>query len=306
MKSVPLSKIKEQIYSQIRDLNKQFLIQYPVERYIGYFERFPVGAGYKYLSLDFKKFYEKLAKENNHNRILELYHQLVLIELIEKSLTLLPGRNLPSQVKNLYKKNFDRILKKIQSETPWYYQIPQDKFMKDLAICSFRMIPAGVRKLEITKLPFKKFIFKNGIQQFLKTIRLIFFDLKGYKPLFMGHLDNHDPNLMAEFNRQGWIRHYQLIADLLQNKPDILGVYGESWFYDPYLKKISPELAYIREIAVNNGAQIFHIGTSQRAIKRATYLSPIRKKLYREGKYSPTNYLVVWGRKKLLDWARTI
>ena len=80
---------------------------------------------------------------------------------------------------------------------------------------------------------------------------------------------------------------------------------GLSWFYDPYLKEISPSLNYLREIVIDNGGSLYYVGPNESAIRNATLLSMKRKELYEEGKYMPTNYLYIWPKKKLIQWAET-
>lgn len=50
---------------------------------------------------------------------------------------------------------FDKIRKKYKkietnADPPGYYKYPQDKFLKDLGVCSLRMIPTDVRKIHLT------------------------------------------------------------------------------------------------------------------------------------------------------------
>jgi hypothetical protein len=80
-------------------------------------------------------------------------------------------------------------------------------------------------------------------------------------------------------------------------------MFSGSWWHDPALADISPNLAFLNSIAVAGGARLFPLGTDDQIIAQATRLSKDRARLVREGVYRPTNYLMVWARKDLLRWA---
>jgi len=85
--------------------------------------------------------------------------------------------------------------------------------------------------------------------------------------------------------------------------PGIKGVYGTSWYYDPKVEEVSPKLAYIREIGKRFEVRFFYMGTNEHCINDATLKSPTRRKLFQEGKYLPTNYLLIVPRRKLIQAA---
>jgi hypothetical protein len=299
------SQLSNEITERLNKFNENILKLYPYEKYVECLNNRPVFSSYNYIGSDVKQIASNILRDYDV-KILELYHKLILTRLISNADGKLELQGLPDRINQLYHLNFDRILQKIESKAEWYYQIDQDKFLKDIALCRLQLIPTGVRKVELNKLPIKRFLFKKGLGQFISSVVFILFELKGFKPTYRGHLDSHDPNSMAEFNLKGWTRHYKLLAELLKVQKKVKAVVGNGWFVDPKLAQISPELSYIREIGVKNGAQLFYMGSNKRAVKRATFLSPIRKKLYKEGKYIPTNYLLVWGRNKIISWAKNV
>lgn len=297
------SKLKNKLIEEIKSFNSDLLSKFPLERYIEYLENYPTISSYKYVSTEIEKFSKDLLTIGNNN-ILESYHKLILIILIIKAKDKIDSMKLPEDIKNLYSINFNRIINNIERNVfaPGFYMYPQDKFFKELGVCSLKIIPAGAQKINISSLPIS-FLFKGGIIQFLKGILFIFFKLGGFKPIYDMHTDSHDPNLLAEWNYKGWVRFYIRIAELLKINRHIKGIYGIGWPFDPKLEKISPRHIYLREIVTKNGGKLFYIGPSENAIKSATFKSPTRRKLYREGKYLPTDYMVVWPRKKLIEWA---
>ena len=82
-----------------------------------------------------------------------------------------------------------------------------------------------------------------------------------------------------------------------------MGVVGYSWFYDPKLETISPQLAYLRRRPADGGAFFLRGHTSEFDIKNATAKSQTRRRLYEAGQYTPVGYKMVWLRRDILSWA---
>ncbi len=293
-------RLKAQIQSHSRDL----LGDYPLEKYINCLNNYPEISDYRYLSSEVKRFCNDLVKANNE-RVLESYHKLLLVTLILNSGDRIETKKLPDDIKLLYEQNFERIIDRIECNTtaPGLYSYPNDSFLKDLGICTLRLIPTGARKMHLASLPLKRFLFTKGLRQTLRGLILLVFELKGYKPLYYGHLDSNDPNLMAEFTPEGHIRHYQRVAKLLKMNRNVKGLMAIAWYFDPELESISPRLNYLREIPMQNGGQLFCLGSTAQTIENAILKSPTRRELYRQGKYVPTEYLLIWPRKSLIMWA---
>ena len=93
------------------------------------------------------------------------------------------------------------------------------------------------------------------------------------------------------------------IAELLEQEPNLQGVYGASWYYDPKVSRISPNLKFLRDFSLLNGAMIFKVGPDKAAIADAICKSQTRKKLYQKGLYCPTRYARYWPREEFLKWA---
>ena len=84
--------------------------------------------------------------------------------------------------------------------------------------------------------------------------------------------------------------------------PKINGIYERSWFLNPNIKNVSPELSYLREIPEHNGAFFFEAGLFSIDIGNSIRTSPHRKKLYEEGKYSPAAFAYIWPRNEFLSY----
>lgn len=108
---------------------------------------------------------------------------------------------------------------------------------------------------------------------------------------------------LADFNEAGWDRAWATAAAICKRRPELAGMIGSSWFYDPPLESISPRLAYLRLNPLKGGAFIVHQGPAPIHSERAAASSPTRKAMVDSGEYLPRSWLVAWPRAALIAWA---
>ena len=295
--------LKTKIERQIQSASPKLLNDFPLERYSGLIARYPRLANYAYVSPEVKQLCDAVLM-NSNGHVLELYNKCLLLDLMGKALDKLDHLHVTDEVKGFYVLNFQRIAREIENnENPaGFYMYPDDKFLKELGVCSLRLIPAGVQKISLSSLPVN-FLFKDVRSQFIEALKFLIFDLKGVNPLYSMHTDSHDPHLMAEFNAQGWKVFLLRCADILKMNPQVKGAFGISWFIDPQLEKISPKLCYVRHLVYQSGGKIFYLAPAVSSIQDAVYKSPTRKQLYERGKYIPKEYIGMWSRRSLISWA---
>jgi hypothetical protein len=181
-----------------------------------------------------------------------------------------------------------------------FYRPGNDVFIKDFCIASQRMIPVGAQIMHETGVSRRSVLSVRGRNAM--TAARFFLRTAGFAPFYEIH--THAPAL-GEFNEEGWRRCYLRIAEVLTVNPAVKGVFGSSWFFDPVIERVSPRLAYLRNIPVQNGALSICCGSDQGSISLATQTSETRRKLFANGQYLPTSYLLVWDRRSLLRWAAT-
>lgn len=90
---------------------------------------------------------------------------------------------------------------------------------------------------------------------------------------------------------------------MLRINPRVLGIFAESWFFDPALEPISPRLDHLWKLPRAGGARLFDVGASREHTENALFKSETRRRLHREGRYRPTGYMVIWPRAELIRWA---
>ncbi len=299
MSELVIKTVKQDLINQLNNISKKILINFPVTKYIAIINKYPQYISHKFIGKEIKEITTEIIKLSNISTF-EIYHKLILVDLIQYSIDEDLINTFPEEIKNMFFHNFNLILDKIVSPRTrkGFFLNTEDKFNKYMAISRLKMIPCGAQKIYAGSLP-RRFLFTGGGGQFLRGMSLIL-KTGGRKPFYKIHTDSTDKQLMKEFNPEGWNRLFKRIGQLLKSHKDIKGVCGGSWVFDRILKEISPELSYIREISAQYGATFFYQGTDKSTIKDAIFMSPKRIRLYKQGDYMPKSYLMIITRKNLL------
>ena len=230
----------------------------------------------------------------------ELFNRLVVLHVLRLNASTYET-NFPESVQKIYRRENDRIIDWIKDTEKTGFRLGNDLFIKDLKCLTTEMIPCGAQVVETaSRLPIAT-LFSNGLRQGWEATKLLL-STKGHEPFFEIH--THTPTL-HEFNEQGWDECYLRIAQLYRLFPDVKGMVGGSWFYDPAIKDISPRLAYLSALPISRGACLFKIGVTDGALRDALATSETRRRLHSQGKYLPTSYLLVWPRAQMIAWAES-
>ncbi len=296
-------KIRDQLSRELSEAHPDIMVPYPVERYVDQLDRYPAYSHYKYVGPQIREICEKIAGLTGEE-ILEQYHSLLMVTLIdwaERNPALL---NLPQEVQRIYAKNFDRIVSKIEkgNAKKGSYLYSDDKFNKDLLVCRLLLIPLGSQKVYAGRMS-RGFLFRGGLSQFTEGLSMVLFETHGFQPVYRMHTDSRDRDLMKEFNPDGWAAFFRRAAELLRFNKGVKALCGSSWFFDPTIVEHSSELAYIRKLAAECGAHFYRQGSTPGAVKDALFMSRKRQQLYDEGKYVPVSYLMVLPRGRIIAWA---
>lgn len=230
------------------------------------------------------------------------------VMMIELALTL-PERikelGLPRSVLACYPAACKRMLDYIE-EPNSPYEGGGDAFVKDLRLFSGLSVPAGTRIVDLNG-----HVGRRAALAYLRrepSLKVLphLSPTHGLKPWATFHIDLRSMaglGHLTDFNEAAWDCCYRIMADLLKSQPDLLGLVGTSWFFDPALKEFGPYLTYLHERPVERGAFLLRQQTTPYAIESATQASAKRRKLVEEGKYKPCLYTLIWPRKALIGWA---
>lgn len=289
-----------ELKKEISAINHELLQKFPLENYLKEIRSSPLWYNYNYISPKLATIFEHIQSTYQAHALV-LYHKLALLDFIKESVKFLKRENFPESILELYYEWFERILNDLSIQTDDFYHHQNDPFLKDLGVCSLRLIPIGGAWLvEISRI-WKKFLITGGFHQFLKGLPFVLSSIGNLQPLYyqIHTVDRY----IQKFTEEERERCYLRIADLLRLHPEIKGMYAASWFYDPALKWISPRLSYLIKTPMQYGAKVFRIGSEEADIKLSLKKSATRRKLYEEGKYMPTRYIIIWTRKDLITWA---
>lgn len=227
----------------------------------------------------------------------EVFRNIIILECILYSWDSIFSNKYPLSIQKQYKKNFNRMLSLCRTPKGWSVY-NENVYWKDLALARQQMFPAFARVVEVySGMGFRQGFSLNPLQS-LRFIKLL---IKGNGRTGYYELHTHTP-LLNDFNNQDWHNCIMLISDMLKKNLNVKGLFCSSWFYDPQLKHISPRLKYLRELFINNGALSFCVGDDSTG--NAFAKSNNRLKLYREGKYNPKCYMLVWPRQSLIKWSK--
>jgi hypothetical protein len=232
--------------------------------------------------------------------VCEIFNRLVTIQVMKYSTDSFSQR-FPESIRRIYERENKRILSWVRDRERTGFRISNDVFLKDLKCLTTEMIPCGARVIETASGVPRAIFYSGGFTQFCEAVRLLI-SVGGHKPFFETHV--HLPTLF-EFTQQGADECYLRIVDLFESFPDVKGLIGCSWYFDPAIKYVSPRLAYLRDSPIKRGAKFFRIGTSEGAVRDALAKSETRRRLYAERRYTPTSYLFIWPRAQMIQWARS-
>ncbi|MHC4116396.1 MAG: hypothetical protein ACYSWO_02700 [Planctomycetota bacterium] len=249
-----------------------------------------------------KKALEKIRSQHG-SRALSLYLKLALCTFISDSLDNLNTDNLPDAILCLYHEWFETVLAEFSTLPDDYYDHKCLALALDVRICSLRDIPVGGAWIvESRRIGLRPFL-ANGLGQFFDYLAFVIFSCGGFSPYLTTHVA---PRYLSRFNEQEMNLTYLRIAELMKFDRRIKGVYRRSWFLDPNLEQISPHLAYLRQVPVQNGAKLFPAGATPQDVKYALAASSTRRRLHEQGKYVPSSYAFIWPRKQFLNWAQSV
>lgn len=207
---------------------------------------------------------------------------------------------LPPSVLALYPGAYERLVDYLNENADASYWVGQDAFLKDMRMVGGYSVPCGAQDVDligtISKGSGLKAVVKWGEVRKGWTIFR-----SGGPSWFNIHTDQR---YTEDFNEAGWDRCYVRIADLLTLHPDVKGMVGTSWFYDPQIITVSPRLAYLQSNPVMRGAFLIPHGPGAIHTERATQKSSSRRELFEKGKYLPVCYSLVWQRDAMIAWAK--
>ncbi|MGH1481582.1 MAG: hypothetical protein ACRBM6_23110 [Geminicoccales bacterium] len=271
-----------------------------VDAYIDQFDNQPVSTPYNDVPLAIWEICDAIVTLGGE-QALDVYHRLVLLELMGRFEQRVAKFGLPSWLEGRVMAYFQSMIRDVQKPRPYRYDLKRHDFLVDLGVCRIKLWPCGAELVDAgCSLHLRWLLQKREIAQSIRALIHIGFSVRGTVPVLVSHFDKRRP---AAFSLEGYRELYLDIARLLREMPDHLGLLSPSWWHDPAVGRVSPQLAFLNTLPMSGGARIYRIGTDETAIRTALRLSKKRTEAYRKGTYHPAFYHLIWARNDLLRWA---
>ncbi len=275
-----------------------FTSQFPVERHIAALDRQSKAVKYRDLPREVTSICNQIAEKFSLS-VLGTYQKLVMATLISDFDRRISTKRLPRIAIDMYGREFTRILREFDANSPGFYSPDNDLFLKDLGLCRTVLIPGGVEFVHESSGVPRSVLWKAGARQSVQAFYLFCVELRGFRPFYEIHMDSRRRSMFSPETREFC---YRLVAELLVMNPGIKGMIGGSWFYDPELENVSPRLTYLRKVPVENGARTFFYQTED-SRSSALLRSETRRERHAQGQYQPKSYILVWPREHIIKWA---
>ncbi len=219
------------------------------------------------------------AQHSLPHAVLVDVNRLLVAQLALRLDSTLRERRLTPEVMALVPAAASRLLVHLRDGLDGDYVFPGDYFVKDLRFTAGLTVPGGAEVLDLRSHPGQRVAMQILRREpSLAATRALLSD-SGFDPWFRIHTEKR---YLRHFHEAGWDAFYRRVAGLLLLHPQVRGVVGTAWFFDPQLDAVSPRLGYLRN-PLARGAFLVAGRTGQFDIDSATTNSESRRQLYDEG-----------------------
>ena len=206
----------------------------------------------------------------------------------------------PRSVLALQHQELRRILAELEERDDDFYRLSNDDFLKELSIVSWKLLPLGGLYAERLPRTHVSAVLGGAPRERIRGLAFIVFRMHGWGPLVRGH---EHSLVLRRLDEEEWHLTHHRAADLLALNSSLKALDGESWQVDPEIPRISPRIAFVRQLPSENGGATFFVRRDALMDHLATLKSGTRRRLYQEGTYRPEVHLAVWPRRALISWS---
>jgi hypothetical protein len=168
-------------------------------------------------------------------------------------------------------------------------------------VATLSRFPAGQLDWVVSGIP-RSWLFGAPWHAAPRFIRSLLFNLRGFGPVFFSHLNPNRRNQGIILERES-LRSYYRMARSMERQPEIRGFVTASWLHSPDTFVVSPHLKWMNDVFLQNGGVVIPLGPVNLDCG-VLHRSPERRQAYDEGRFKPTEALVIWPRAAMFAWAR--
>jgi hypothetical protein len=202
-------------------------------------------------------------------------------------------------VADLFLRNF-QMYAAAPGRLPEPFDLARASFVAMARIATLSRFPAGQLDWEVSGIP-RSWLFKVPRRRLPRLLGSILFELGGFQPAFFSHINPNRRNQTSLLERES-LRSYHRMARSMERQPQIRGLVTSSWLHSPETFRVSPHLAWLNAVFLENGGYVVPLGPADPDCG-VLHRSPERRQAYETGTFRPTEALVVWPRTAMLAWA---
>lgn len=179
------------------------------------------------------------------------------------------------------------------------FGVGTSRFVDMSLLASLRRFPAGQFDWVRGGLPLS-YLLSVRPRALPRALYVAAVQLRGRAPMFFTHYGYR--RLGQGLSEPEANRSYYRMACSMALQPDIKGLVASSWFRSPDTHRVSPHLAWVNTVVIENGGFAAVRGPAD--VNCGVFVrSETRRRLFERGEFTPTIGLVLWPRKAMLRWA---
>lgn len=180
-------------------------------------------------------------------------------------------------------------------------RIGHSHFASMCKVVTLRRFPAGQWDWEVSGV-LRSWFLHIGARRLPGLAWYVLRELRGLRPLLNAHFSVCRKQRLV-LSRSEVHASWLLMADALARQPAVLGFVEHSWLVSEDVHRINPHLAWVNDIFRENGAYIAPLGAAGADSGIYHGVGARRREQFAEAGIVPRLGLVLWSRRRILDWA---
>jgi hypothetical protein len=225
--------------------------------------------------------------------------RILLLRAWRRSLERLPALTVDDSVKRLICEEARTVACPPRGSAD-EFDAERNVFVALSKLATLRRFPAGQLDWELSGMP-RSWLARVSPRVLPRVAYWIAVRMRGSAPAFFIHLTAHSRQRRALVERES-NRSYYRMAQSMARQPQVKGLVASSWLHSPDTMTASPHLTALNRVFLENRALVTTMGPAE-PDSGVFFRSPERKRLFDEGRFTPTTGLVLWPRADMLAWA---